>query len=236
MHRPKSLALAALLLPGALAPSACARTKVVYVAPAPNPEQVALALEDKTALKEPVRIVFGWQLNEAGIRVQGRGVARIEPPYKARLDLFLNNGETVVRAALVDGDLRLPPGAPENILPPADLMWGVLGVFRPLYGTELLGADRLEGDALQLRYRYADARELRFRVEGGRVRAVETVQAGHTVERVELGLEEDSRYPLEATYRNLAAFRELKLTRETVEQVESYPPDIWDPASARPVR
>jgi hypothetical protein len=141
-----------------------------------------------------------------------------------------------VRAALVDGDLRLPPGAPENILPPADLMWGVLGVFRPLYGTELLGADRLEGDALQLRYRYADARELRFRVVGGRVRTVETLQGGHTVERVELDLEDGSRYPAEATYRNLAAFRELKLIRESVERVESYPPDIWDPAPARSVR
>lgn len=222
-----------LLLAGASALAACAPTPVVYVSPPPDPEQVALALEDKTSLREPVRIVFEWQLNEAGVRVKGRGVARIEPPYKARLDLFLGNGETVVRAALVDGDLRIPPGAPEGILPPADLMWGVLGVFRPLFGTELLGADRLEGDALQLRYRYADARELRFRVVGGRVRAVETLEGGHAVERVELGLEEGSRYPTEATYRNLAAFRELKLTRQSVEQVESYPPDIWDPVSPR---
>jgi hypothetical protein len=68
MHRSKSPALLAVLLSGALATSACARTPVVYVAPAPNPEQAALALEDKTSLREPVRIVFGWQLNEAGIR------------------------------------------------------------------------------------------------------------------------------------------------------------------------
>lgn len=228
--------LSILLLPGATALWACAPPPVVYVMPAPDPEQVALALEDKTSLREPVRIVFEWQLNEAGVRVRGRGVARIEPPYKARLDLFLGNGETVVRAALVDGELRLPPGTPEGILPPADLMWGVLGVFRPIFGIELLGADRLEGDALDLRYRYADGRDLRFRVEGGRVRSVETVQDGRVVERVELGLEEGSRYPVEATYRNMAAFRELKLTRQTVEQVESYPPDIWDPVSPRTVR
>jgi hypothetical protein len=209
---------------------------VVYVSPAPDPEQLALALEDKTSLQEPVRIVFEWQLNESGIRVRGRGVARIEPPYKARLDLFLGNGETVVRAALVDGDLRIPPGTPEGILPPADLMWGVLGVFRPLIGTDLVGADRLEGDAIQLRYRYADARELRFRIVDGQVRTVETLQGGHTVERVEVRLEEGSRYPAEASYRNLAAFRELKLTRQSVEQVESYPPDSWDPASPRGMR
>lgn len=216
-----------------MATGACASRQVEYVRPAVDPEQLALALEDRTSLQEPVRIVFQWQLNESGMRVKGRGVARIEPPYKARLDLFLGNGETVVRAALVDGDLRLPPGAPEGILPPADLMWGVLGVFRPMFGAELLGAERTEGDALQLRYRYADQRELRLHVDGGRVRELEMVKGGHTVERVELGLEEGSRYPAEATYRNLAAFRELKLTRESVERVESYPPDIWDPTSVR---
>lgn len=236
MHRTAHRPFVTLLLAGVSAQAACAPTPVVYVSPPPNAEQVALALEDKTSLTEPVRIVFEWQLNEAGVRVKGRGVARIEPPYKARLDLFLGNGETVVRAALVDGDLRIPPGAPEGILPPADLMWGVLGVFRPLLGTELLGAERLDGEAVQLRYRYADARELRFRVVGGRVRTVETLQGGHAVERVELGLDDGSRYPVEATYRNLAAFRELKLTRQTVEQVESYPPDIWDPVSPRSVR
>lgn len=224
--RRHAVVLALVLLIGACTPPA-----PVVVAPAPDPEQVALALEHRTSLTEPVRIVFGWQLNEAGMRVRGRGVARIEPPYKARLDLFLGNGETVVRAALVEGELRLPPGAPEGILPPADLMWGVLGVFRPLYGTELLGADRLEGDALQLRYRYADERVLHLRVHEGRVRALEMFQGGTAVERVELGLEEGNRFPMEATYRNLSAFRELKLTRESVERVESYPPDIWDPAT-----
>ncbi len=222
-----------LALPGVLALAGCSRPQVVYAPAAPDPEQLALALEDQTSLREPVRIVFDWWLNEAGVRVRGRGVARIEPPYKARLDLFLGNGETVVQAALVEGDLRMPPGAPQGILPPADLMWGVLGVFRPLLGTELLGADRLEDGALRLRYRYANARELYFRVEGGRVRSVETLQGGHAVERVELGLEDDSRYPAEATYRNLAAFRELKLTRRSVERVEPYPPDIWDINSSR---
>ena len=50
-------------------------------------------------------------------------MARIEPPSKARLDLFLDNGEGVLSAALVDDELRLPHGAPEDILPPVELMW-----------------------------------------------------------------------------------------------------------------
>lgn len=232
-----SMRTSTLLVTGALLGLlGCAPRRPEVAAPALDGEQLALAIEDRTSLQEPIRVVFEWQLNEAGVRVKGRGVARIEPPYKARLDLFLGNGETVVRAALVDGELRLPPGAPEGILPPADLMWGVLGVFRPQFGIELMGAEQLAGGATRLRYRYADARELYFAVEGGRIRTVEVLRDGHTTERVELGLDDGSRYPAEATYRNLTAFRELKLTRESVERVESYPPDIWDPTSVRAIR
>jgi hypothetical protein len=212
--------------------TACSPRRVVVIAPAVDAEQAALALEDHTGLREPVRILFDWQLNEAGVRVSGRGVARIEPPYKARLDLFLGNGETVVKAALVNGDLRLPPGAPRNVLPPADLMWGTLGVFRPQMGTELIGGDRLEGGGLRLRYRYEDGNELHYRMTDGLLRNVELVEGGHVVQRVRLELDADDRYPLEATYRNLAAFRELKLTRESVERVEPFPPDTWDPVGA----
>lgn len=212
--------------------AACGTPRPVVLAPAEvDADQLAFALEERTALRDPIRVVFAWSLNESGVRVSGRGVARIEPPYKARLDLFMGNGETVIRAALVDGELRLPPGAPEGILPPADLMWGVLGVFRPQGGTELLGADRLADGDLQLRYRYANGQELHFQVADGQVRSLQLAQGSHVVQRVELDLEEGSRYPVEATYRNLAAFRELKLTRESLERVESYPPDIWDPAT-----
>ena len=205
----------------------CAGRGPVVLAPAMDPRQTALAVEDHTGLDEPVRIVFRWHLNEAGVRVEGRGVARIEPPYKARLDLFLGNGETVVRAALVNEDLRLPPGAPENILPPPDLMWGVLGVFRPSRATALLGGESLEGDELRLRYLYPEGDELHFRLMDGRMQRLELLEAGHVVQRVSLELETESRFPRHATYRNLAAFRELRLTRESVEPVESYPPDIW---------
>jgi hypothetical protein len=220
------MALAALL-------SSCGPPPPVVLAPAVDADQLALTLEDRSSLQEPIRVVFEWQLNEAGIRVGGRGVARIEPPYRARLDLFLGNGETVVSAALVDRELRLPPGAPTDLLPPPDLMWGVLGVFRPRLGMTLLGADRLEGDELRLRYGYDDARELHYRVRDGRVQSMEVLSGTYVVERVELGQEEGDRYPAEATYRNLTAFRELKLSRETIQQVEPYPPDIWSPTWAQ---
>jgi len=211
------------------AAGACAPRGPAVVAPAVDAERLASSLEDRTSLDGPIRVMFAWSLNESGVRVKGRGVARIEPPYRARLDLFMGNGETVVSAALVDGDLRIPPGMPDGILPPPDLMWGVLGVFRPETGTELLGADRMDDGSLELRYRYPDGRVLTFQVMDERVRSMELSQDGHVVQRVALDLQDGNRYPEEATYRNLAAFRELKLTRETLEHVGPYPPDIFDP-------
>lgn len=216
------------LLLSALA-AGCAPRPVVVVAPMLDAEQAALALEDHTSLEQPLRIIFDWELNEQGIRVGGRGVARIEPPYKARLDLFLGNNELVVKAALVNGELRLPPGAPRDILPPADLMWSTLGVFRPEFGTELLGAEQLQGGTVRLRYRYADGRELHYGVENGLLRTTELVEGGHVVQRVRIDTEPETRYPTTATYRNLAEFRELKITRDRLDTVEPYPPDIWDP-------
>jgi hypothetical protein len=203
--------------------------------PAVDARQLVRSLRERTALDAPAFVVFAWQLNESGTHMKGRGVARIEPPYKARLDLFLGNGETAVRAALVDGDLRLPHDAPSDILPPPDLMWGVLGVFRPDTDAALVGAERADGGTIRLRYRYQDGRELDFQVAGGRVRGLDLRdEGGHVAQHVELGLDGANRYPKEATYRNLSAFRELKLTRESVEHVAPYPPETWNPNGSRP--
>ena len=218
---------------GPLVVSSCAARQVVIVAPAVNAEQTALRLEDHTSVAGPIRIVFDWELNEAGIRVKGRGVARVEPPYRARVDLFLSNGEPVLKAVLLGGTMILPPGSPRQILPPPDLFWGTLGVFRPDYGAELLGADELEEDALRLRYRYEDGQELHYRIEGGSLRRLELLDSGHVVQWVEVELNADSRYPAHATYRDLTSFRELKITRDRLDRVESYPPDIWDPTGER---
>jgi hypothetical protein len=195
-----------------------------------DPESAALQLRDETGLESPLRIVFDWELNDAGQRVEGRGVARVEPPYRARLDLFLDNGETVISAALVDGELRLPPGSPDDILPPPDLMWGALGVFRPVGDARLVGADRLEGEAMRLRYQHEDGSEVHYRVVDGTLRVLELVERGRVVQRVDVAPERAERYPVEATYRNLTAFRELKLVRQSLSVVGAFDPEIWDPA------
>ena len=209
--------------------TACGSSRLAVVGPVDDAPGAASALTEETRLETPLRIVFGWELNDAGQRVEGRGVARVEPPYRARLDLFLNNGETVMSAALVEGDFRLPAGAPDDILPPPDLLWGALGVFRPTPAARLLGGDRLEGEGVRLRYAYADGRELHYGLEEGAVRTLEVLAGDAVVERVEVALVAPERYPVEATYRNLAEFRELKLVRESLQRSEPFDSDIWDP-------
>jgi hypothetical protein len=145
------------------------------------------------------------------------------------LDLFTNDLESVLSAALVDGELRLPPGSRDDILPPTDLMWGALGIFRP-HDVELLGGEELEGGAVRLRYAYADGTELHYESQDGRLRSLELLEDGHVVQRVEVTMEGTDRYPVEATYRNMSDFRELTIVRESLEEVGSFDTSIWDPA------
>jgi len=208
---------------------ACSSPPPPPPAPPLNVEEVVTSARTRSRLQEPARILFEWSLTEPDARFNGRGVARIEPPYRARLDLFLPNGETIARAALVDDDLRVPAGVRDGIIPPPHLLWGVLGVFRPGVGAALLGVDEDDGAGLQMRYGYAGGTQILYHLAGQRVEEVERLEGGHVVQQVSLVLGSDSRYPAEAVYRDLAAFRELRITRESVDTVEPYPPDIWDP-------
>lgn len=212
-----------------LAMASCAGTGLAVVGPLGDASGTARALQEGTQLETPVRIDFRWELNEAGSRVQGDGVARVEPPYRARLDLFLDNGEGVISAAIVEDDLRLPSGAPDDILPPVDLMWGTLGVFRPMGGLRLVAGDRLEEQGERLRYRYEDGKELHYDVVGGSLRSLELLEGEAVVEWVRLTADDLTRYPASATYRNLLEFRELKITRTSIVSADAFDPEIWDP-------
>jgi hypothetical protein len=207
--------------------SSCASSSLPVLAPTVDAARVALRLESATRVEGPARILFSWSLSDRDARFQGRGVARVEPPFKARIDLFSGNGETIARAALVDDDLRLPRGTPDGIIPPAELLWGTLGVFRPGAETTLLGAENLGEGRVRLRYQRPDGLVVRYTVRGDGVEEVERIRQGQTVERVTLEQEPADHYPTEATYRNLAAFRELRMSRDSAAPVEPYPPDIW---------
>jgi len=193
--------------------------------------EFAAALQAQTRLDAPVRVVFAWSLFEGrqGARTGGQGVARAEPPYRARLDLFLSSGETAARAILIDDDLHLPGSAPDGMVPPPHLLWAALGVFRPGTDAALLGARGTPGGTVELRYGYPGGQELRYTIDGDRIREVQLLQRGSALHSVTLLGNGNGGYPREATYRNVAEFRELKLTTESIEHVASYPPEIWSP-------
>jgi len=199
------------------------------IGPVADPSSTARATERDTGLREPLRIDFDWELSEQGAPLSGVGVARVEPPYRARLDLFLENREPILSAALVEDDLRLPYGAREDILPPPDLLWSALGVFRPVSGADLIAGEALEDGAERLRYRQADGTELHYEVVAGALRRVDLVDDGSVLQWVRLERSEGARYPDEAVYRNLVDFRELKITRTALTPSDPFDPDIWDP-------
>ena len=207
----------------------CGTGRALVLGPLPDPLAAARETATRTSLTAPARVEFRWMLNEAGSRVDGIGVVRIEPPAKARIDLFLDNGEGVLSAALVGDELRLPQGAPDDILPPVELMWGTLGVFRPMMSSELIGADELENAGHRYRYTSGDGSAIHYEVKHDLVRVVEMLDGASVIQSVHLVTSEGDGYPTEATYRNRVEFRELKITRTAIVPTDSFDPSIWDP-------
>ena len=207
----------------------CSGASPLPPSPVVDAEQVASVVRRSTRLERPTLIIFEWRLTEREGRFDGRGVARLEPPDRVRLDLFLGNGETLTTAALVGGDLRIPPGAQTNLIPPPHLLWGTLGVFEPGTGAALLGGSVVEDADLLLRYGFASGEELRYTLRGPLIRQVELVRDGDVVQRVAVEQEADERFPSVAVFRDMGEFVELTITRESIDYVEPYPPDIWNP-------
>lgn len=175
------------------------------------------------------QVIFQWSVREPDLRLEGMGVARLQNPDRARLDLFMENGEAVLAASLVEDELRAREGTQLQVVPSPALLWAGLGVFRPGQGVTLLGADAFGDGTVRLRYRLADGDELRYELRSGLVARAELRHDGDAVHWVAVSREGGAELPTEAVYRNLASFSELTVTVETVERVDSYPSDIWYP-------
>jgi hypothetical protein len=186
------------------------------------------AAREGTAPDRPLRVVFGWRALEGEARFSGEGVARIEPPFNARLDLFGPRGDTYLSAALVGTDLRLPPGVEAGPLPPPALMWAVLGVVAPPRDAVLVGT-RETGGRAELYYDVGDSR-LVYTLDDGRLRSARWDGQGRRM-TVELRGQVGPGLPAQATYRDLATVTELILNVESVDETEPYPPDIWWPGA-----
>ncbi len=184
---------------------------------------------EATRPQEPSRILFDFRVKEADLRFSGRGLARIESPYRVRLDLFSGGGETIFQAALVEGSLRIPPWAPRELAPPPALLWAALGIFRPDPDLSYLGARANREGEKTLRYGGRDELELRFRIQEGQLTRAELHREGHLMEEVDLTLDPANGTVTETVYRNRALFLELTFSLESVETVASFPPDIWYP-------
>ncbi len=208
--------------------SACRGSPPETPAPAVDVRRAVASATEANPFPHAARVTFSWSIREPNLRIGGSGVARLEPPDRARLDLFLGNGQSVLAVALVDDDLRAPLGTPLQVVPSPPLLWASLGVFRPGDGVTLLGAEERD-EALRLRYRLSDGDELTYQIRDGKLTGVELRRDGNALHEVSLEREVDWELPREATYRNLASFRELKVTVESVENVESHPFDIWYP-------
>ncbi len=194
----------------------------------------ALAVQEATRITTASRLVFAWRAQEPDFRGDGTGVARVEPPDKARLDLFFDNGELAATAALVGDDLRVPAELPGELVPPPALFWAALGVFRPGSGATLIEAREGNG-TMELGYRLPMGDRIRFRLRGHAVADAVVLSDGAVVERMQASEPRPgSGYPAEATYRNLRDYRELRLRLETFEHVDSFPPDIWYPGVRHP--
>lgn len=177
----------------------------------------------------PVQISFDFRLKEADLRFSGRGVARVQPPYRLRIDLYSDGGESLFRAALVGSELRVPLGVPLDLAPPPSLLWAALGVFRPDAEQRLLGGRGSGDGAMILHYEGAGTEELRFRLVDGGLRRAEILEDGHLIEEVDLELNESDRTVEETVYRNRALFVELTFTLRSIENVDDFPDEIWDP-------
>ncbi len=203
-------------------------------APEPAPAGIDLDALSARALaatmpETPVQIIFDFRLREADFRFAGRGVARVEPPYRVRIDLYTNGGENLFRAALVGSDLRIPPGVPRELAPPPALMWAALGVFRPDAELRLLGGEATGRERVTVHYGREEGKNLRFRLQEDLLTRAEIYQDGHLIEEVDLILDESSREVVETVYRNRALFLELTFSLKSMESVASFPPEIWDP-------
>jgi hypothetical protein len=207
----------------------CAPAAVQTPAGPAQPE-LAQELMDSTALRRPLHLVFSWNFTESSARFSGQGATRIEPPYRARLDLFGPRGETYLAAAAEGDELRLPPNMPSGlraIVPPVPLLWSALGVLRAPAGATLASTQQ-RADTLLLGYVRGEER-WSFRAVAGRLQYVEWTGPESGRKTVELRGTAAHRLPAVAVYRDWPAFRELTLTLDRVNEVASFPADTWYP-------
>ena len=237
IHRLSSAAFAAALLAACAAASAPAGTPPAGPAPVPaagsasaaaDPDSIAAAFRRATLPSSPKQAQFGWSLDEAGSRFNGRGVARYHAPDRFRLDLFGPRGETVLAAALVGETPRVPAAVTERFkLPSPALLWAAVGVVRPPSAARLTSATD-EGGRVTVRYDLGAEGTLEYRARGGRLESLRRLKGSAVQESVDLDRAAGGALK-SARYRDWIALRNLNLTLESSTDAATFPDDVWSP-------
>jgi hypothetical protein len=236
-HRTLSAALAAALLTACAAASASAGTPPAGPGPAPaagsalaaaDPDSIAAALRRATLPSSPKLARFGWSLDEAGSRFNGRGVARYHAPDRFRLDLFGPRGETLMSGALVGETVRVPSSVTERFkLPSPALLWATVGVVRPPSAARLTSATDA-GGRVTVRYDLGADGTLEYRARAGRLESLRRLKGSAVQETVELDRAAGGAIR-SARYRDWVALRNLNLTLESSTDAASFTDDVWSP-------
>ena len=165
------------------------------------------------------KIVVHWDYQENSLAANGDGAIRVASPDSARVDLFLNGGVFLGNATLIGDKLNAPNKAQvEKVLPPAAMMWAVLGRLAiPALPDTVLTAD---GDVL-----YADiGRPAAWRVtiKGNRLMQLARLSGGRIAEVVTR--DEGGRLLYE-----VPGHRKLWLGISRDDEVPAFDASIWSP-------
>jgi hypothetical protein len=229
----RRFAAAAAPLAIALSAAGCAAGAAAAPAgkPVPDPGATATELATAVAPSERRQITFAWTLDEAGSRVRGRGVVRLQPPDRLRLDLFGPRNETYLAAALVASEARLPAAAREEVpIPSPALLWAGVGAIRPPEGAALQTATE-SGETTVLRYGTAGGEIYEYSVAAqptARLRQLQRIGSRGPLETVRLDWAENGTLT-RASYRDWSAYRDLTLDIEQNGAAAEFPEAIWTP-------
>jgi hypothetical protein len=169
--------------------------------------------------------MFDWSLQDRDVRVQGKGVLRVQAPYHARLDLFGPQDVEFVRAVLVHDSLDFLAAARDVPLPPVAFLWSLLGVFRS--PAAVLTGMTQNAAGLTLRYEGGGG-TWQFRADSMALRSVEWTGSDGGRRTVELGGPFTEARPARAVFRDWREFRELTLTVTASEAVSPFDPGVWN--------
>lgn len=201
-------------LPCVLALASCVPKAAGLVGAAVTPARLPAAI----LARAHQTIAFTWAYQDADLRAQGEGAARVAAPDSARLDLFLSGGMGGGRALILGDSLFLPAngGMLKRFLPPVAMFWAVLGrlAVPPGDTTVRVDASRTSADIAR------GPETMRVTFEGDRLATLERISEGGIVERLVRGENKTD-------YEHLGARRHLTLVITRTADAASFDAAIW---------